>query len=129
MKIIDISMEIKEGMLVYPGNPKPKIRKYVSISRNRTNESTITIGSHTGTHVDAPRHVDTKGITSDKLPLISFYGNCRVFDLSDVGREIQKNHLKRYKIKQDEIILLKTENSKKQYRTFRKNFAHLNPNS
>jgi arylformamidase len=125
MKIIDISMEINEDMLVYPGNPHPKVRRYSVIPRNKTNESTIIIGSHTGTHIDAQLHIKKKGKGTDKLSLRNFYGKCRVINLTNVGKEIHKGHLMRHNIKRDEIILLRTENSKKQYKTFRKDFAHI----
>lgn len=125
MKIIDISMEIRQDMLTYPKNPKPMIRQYTTIPKNKTNESIIIIGSHTGTHVDAQLHIKKNGKASDKLPIDSFYGKCRVLDLTNSGKEIHKEHLTEYKIKKGEIILLKTENSKEQYKTFRRDFAHL----
>ena len=125
MKIIDISMDINENMLTYPKNPKPKIRTYSTIPREKTNESLIVIGSHTGTHVDSQLHIKKYGKGSDKLPLNSFYGSCRVLDLIHVGKEIHEEHLRKFKIKNKEIILLKTENSKRQYNTFRKDFTHI----
>jgi len=38
-------MDINENMLTYPKNPKPKIRTYSTIPREKTNESLIVIGS------------------------------------------------------------------------------------
>lgn len=125
MKIIDISMEIKEDMLIFPNNPIPVIEQYASIPRNGTNESLITIGSHTGTHVDSPSHIDNSGEPSMKIPMESFYGKCRILDLTGAGKEIHKEHLVKHKIIENEIILLKTENSLKQYKTFRSDFAHI----
>lgn len=125
MEIIDISLEIKQDMIIYPNNPIPSITPFATIPDNRTNESIISIGSHTGTHVDAPLHIDNKGQTSNDLPLTSFYGDCRVLDLIHAGEEIHKEHLVSYNIKAGEIILLKTENSLNQYETFRTNFAHI----
>lgn len=125
MKIIDISMEIKPNMLAYPGNPKPKIVRCARIPKNITNESLITLGSHTGTHIDSPFHIRKTGKTTNKIPLASLYGKCRVLDLTRAGMRISKEQLMKYKIKKGEIILLKTENSRKQYKKFRKSFAHL----
>ncbi len=125
MHITDISMEINENMLTYPKNPKPKIQRYSSIPKNETNESLISFGSHTGTHVDSMSHISKNGKSTDTLPLESFYGTCRVLNLIDVGRMIKKEHLIKHKINKNEIILLKTENSEKQYKKFRKNFAYL----
>lgn len=125
MRIIDISLEIKEGMITYPKNISPSIRQYKSIPKNKTNESIIKIASHTGTHIDSHRHIKNSGKTVDKYALDNFYGSCRVLDLTKAGREIKSEHLKKHKIKKGEIILLKTENSKKGYSKFRKNFAFI----
>lgn len=123
-RIHDISMEIHEGMLIYPGNPAPKIRLYSKIPRHTTNESKITMGSHTGTHVDAGRHVSNGGYTADEIPLGSCIGKCRVLDLTGCGNEIHAVDI-RGKLGKAGIILLKTNNSLKQYNHFRKNFAHV----
>ncbi|KON27708.1 hypothetical protein AC481_04105 [miscellaneous Crenarchaeota group archaeon SMTZ-80] len=125
MKIIDISMEINENMLTYPNNPKPMIKRYATIPTNRTNKSIISIGSHSGTHIDSRLHIKNGGDGSDELPLDSFYGECRILDLTDVGNEIHREHLESFDIRAGEIILLKTENSRHQYNKFRRNFAHL----
>lgn len=126
MRIIDISMEIREDMIVYPENPRPKIDQYATISNDGSNESKLTFGSHTGTHIDAPFHAKENGKSLGKIPLENFYGKCKVLDLLDVGKEIHKKDLIPYELEKDDIILLKTENSTKQYEKFREDFAHVN---
>ena len=59
MKFYDISLPIAEGMIVYPDNPEPSIVRYASIPTDKVNESVITIGSHTGTHVNSNFHTIT----------------------------------------------------------------------
>jgi arylformamidase len=125
MKIIDISMELNHKMMVYPGNPKPEIKRYASLPARTTNESLLVFGSHTGTHVDAPLHIRNSGKTTDEIPLAKFFGPCRVLDLTAAGREIRPSHLVPLKIRSGEIILLKTENSLRSYRAFRRDYAHL----
>ncbi|WP_414468676.1 cyclase family protein [Methanobacterium sp. ACI-7] len=125
MKIIDISMEISEDMIVYPENPEPELKQYATVSKDGSNESKITLGSHTGTHIDAPYHVKENGKTLGEMPLESFYGECKVLDLIDAGNEIHKDDLIKFEINEDDIILLKTENSTKQYKKFRKDFTHI----
>lgn len=124
MEVFDISMQISERMLVYPGNPRPSIRRYRSIPRNSTNESLISMGSHTGTHVDAGTHVSNNGYTADQIPLKSLVGRCKVVNLTRCGDDIHEDDL-RGKLSGAKIILLKTNNSLKQYTTFRKGFAHV----
>ena len=109
----DISLPIQEKMIVYPGNPTPKISQYSSIPTNVTNESLICIGSHTGSHVDSKRHIQNSTEGAATLPLDSLYGKAKVFDLTNVEIEIHKKDLEKYKIEKDDIILLKTKNSQK----------------
>jgi len=124
-KIIDISMEIHEKMIVYPGNPRPKLKYYSKIPKDKTNEMLISLGSHTGTHVDSQKHIHVNGSSTIQLPLESLYGDCKVLDLTKSGSEISAKDLKKFDISKGDIILIKTENSLKQYDSFRKNFAHI----
>jgi arylformamidase len=90
LKFYDISLLIHEEMMVYPGNPSPKINQYASIPSNVTNESLICIGSHTGSHVDSKRHIQNSTEGAAALPLDSLYGKAKVFDLTHVENEIKK---------------------------------------
>jgi arylformamidase len=125
MKIHDISMEIHSDMLVYPGNPAPRIDWYKNIGDEGINESSLFLGMHTGTHVDARLHIEKGGSSVADLPLESFYGPCVVLDMTRHGREITTEHLKNHDIHQDLIVLLKTENSLRGYDRFREDYAHL----
>ncbi|MFH1327391.1 MAG: cyclase family protein [Candidatus Bathyarchaeota archaeon] len=64
MKFYDVSIPIRKGMTVYPDNPEPSIDRYSSIPQIKVNESLITLGSHTGTHVDSKLHIqnNTDGV-------------------------------------------------------------------
>ena len=62
MKFYDISLPIAEGMIVYPDNPQPSIVRYASIPTDKMNELIITIGSHTGTHVNSRLHIITTSL-------------------------------------------------------------------
>jgi arylformamidase len=125
MKMYDISMEIHPHMLVFPGNPAPRIEYYKTIEEEGINESSLFLGMHTGTHVDARLHIDKVGSSVVDLPLESFYGPCVVLDLTMHGREIKAEHLENQDIGNNLIVLLKTENSLKGYDRFREDYAHL----
>ena len=125
MKFYDISLPIAEGMIVYPDNPQPSIVRYASIPIDQVNESIITIGSHTGTHVDSRLHIQNNAEGAEALPLDSFFGKCKVFDLTHIDREIHSEDLSGYEIEKGNIILLKTRNSVLGYRDFRTDFVHL----
>ena len=129
VKFYDVSLPISEGMIVYPGNPEPSIRRYSSIPRDKVNESLITLGSHTGTHVDSKLHIQNDADDTKALPLDSFYGKCKVLDLTHVENEIHREDLEGYQIEKGDIVLLKTRNSKRGYREFRSDYVHVKPDA
>ena len=73
MEIIDISMEIKEKMLYYPGDPGFSVIWEESFPKDNLNVSRINMGVHTGTHVDAPLHFLDKASGINQIPLSHFY--------------------------------------------------------
>jgi arylformamidase len=125
VKFYDVSLMIREGMIAYPGNPVPSIRLYSSIPRDKYNESLLTFGSHTGTHVDAKLHIRNKVNGADALSLDSFYGKCKVLDLTHVEREIHREDFESRQIDRGDIILLKTRNSERGYQEFRSDYVHV----
>ena len=82
MKIIDLSETIFSGMIVYPGDPEVVFEKKHSIQREGWRLQKLTFGSHTGTHVDAFSHMDSKGQFLNKIPLKKFFGLAQVVDIS-----------------------------------------------
>ena len=66
MKIHDVSVGLHPGMYVYPGDPE------FSLIRMKSGDafiSSLSLGTHTGTHIDAPAHYFEDGISVDKLEL------------------------------------------------------------
>ena len=94
MDTIDISLKIDEDIVCYPGNPEPVIEKYRQIPEDSTTESEIDIGSHTGTHVDAPQHIQENGETVKDLNLENFYGEAQVFNLTSYREKVDIHDLK-----------------------------------
>ena len=58
----DISMPVKEGMMIWPGDTKftRNVRTKL-VGEQQWSNSEIQMGAHTGTHMDAPCHVFQKG--------------------------------------------------------------------
>ncbi len=112
MKIIDISRTISEYMVVYKDKPekKPQIVKTRSFAEHGANESIMNLDSQTGTHADAFYHMIDDGKKIDQISLDKFMGKCIVIDLTKVRNKITDDHLMKYKISKNEIILLKTKN-------------------
>ena len=61
----------------------------------------------------------------DSLPLESFYGRCKLLDLTHAGTEIHRKDLEGLALSRGDIVLMKTENSERGLRSFRKDFAHV----
>jgi len=113
MKIYDISLPLNSKTVIYPGNPDMTIEPYKTVPEYPTNLSRITFGSHTGTHVDAPRHVDNNAIGVDKIDLEKCIGPCRVLDMTKVEEKITVQDFEKENIREGERILTKTKNSLK----------------
>lgn len=74
MKCYDISQEVF-GCEVYPGDPTPMFEPLLSMDQGELyNLSAFRMGSHNGTHVDAPRHFLRAGKTIDAIALEQFVG-------------------------------------------------------
>jgi arylformamidase len=122
MGIIDISLSIKEGMITYPGNPSVTIEQ---IKDPASTHSKVTLGSHTGTHIDAPLHVFEKGKGIGELSLPLFFGECRVLDMTHVSEVITRSDLEKNTIQAGERILVKTKNSQRGFEAFYEDYVYL----
>lgn len=79
MRIYDISLPIFKGMTVYEGDPQVQVRPASQIEKGAPmNLTRLSLGSHTGTHVDAPFHFVPGGATVDRLSLGPFIGKALV---------------------------------------------------
>ncbi len=126
MKIFDISLTISESMVVWPGDPKVAINRKRRISAGDScNVTQLEMGSHTGTHIDAPYHFEEDGAKIDRLDLNTLVGKAYVFDLGDAN-EIGMDQIKNLDIGGRERVIFKTSNSerwKSGEQTFTKEYA------
>lgn len=81
--MIDLSIQLEHDMAVYEGDPKVKISKVCSRAKDGWEVRELTLGSHTGTHVDAPIHMHENGATLDEVPLSRFCGRAVVVACTD----------------------------------------------
>ena len=70
----DLTHLIFEGMPTYPGEPKPEFSAHFKLKRDKVNVTRLTMSSHTGTHVDAPKHFISNGRGVDSISLNKFIG-------------------------------------------------------
>jgi len=130
VKVVDISVPIHDAMTVYRGNPAVRIRAAMTLARDDVNLSAICLGSHTGTHVDAPRHFVRGGAGIDRVDLKRFVGPAWVADLREVRGAIASGDLERAGIpRRTSRVLLRTRNSRLWHpaRAFTTDFVYLAP--
>ncbi|MCL7475950.1 MAG: cyclase family protein [ANME-2 cluster archaeon] len=109
MKVIDISMTIRPDMEMYPGEPGPVITRISKLeSGDPYNVSQLTLGTHTGTHVDPPLHFIEGGAGIDDMPMDMLVGPARVIDLSHSTNDIGPEDVG--VVEPGEIVLLKGKN-------------------
>ncbi|GAA4910968.1 cyclase family protein [Nonomuraea thailandensis] len=85
MTLLDLSAPIETGMPVYPGDPEVSVGPALTAARDGVNVLSLHLGSHSGTHVDAPFHLDDSLPTLDELPLERFHGPAVVVDARGLG--------------------------------------------
>jgi arylformamidase len=113
LHIYDVSLPLASGGLVYPGNPPISITPQQSISQGgSSNVSRIDFGSHTGTHVDAPKHFFDDGAGVDAIPLEVLMGPARLLAFGDTVTSIGEAELSAHDLTGVTRLLLKTRNSK-----------------
>jgi arylformamidase len=116
-RFVDISRLIYENISIYPGDPKPKFEKVSTIEKEQVEVTRISLGTHTGTHIDAQKHFIPGGIGIDKEPLRNFIGETNVIDLTKkcTGYGICSKDLEKYSeiVKNDDILLIYTDRDNK----------------
>lgn len=108
---IDISVPLRNGMVHFPGDPPVNISRVKDMTQgDKANLSKISMGAHSGTHVDAPIHFINGGRGVDEAPLETLVGRARVIEIRD-AESIKPDELKEHRIRRGERILFKTRNS------------------
>lgn len=80
--IIDISVALRQPMPTYPGDPPFELTPVARIADGAlANGSALRLGTHTGTHIDAPWHFHEGGKRVHEIPLARLIGYAWVADL------------------------------------------------
>jgi arylformamidase len=127
--IYDISLPIASGGLVYPGNPEISITAQQSLAKgDGANVSHLSFGSHTGTHVDAPKHFFDDGLGVDALPLDILMGDATLINVDDSVAAVGEAELRRHELTGHLRVLIKTRNSDFiRESEFRRDYTYLAP--
>lgn len=78
MRLIDLTVLIADGMAGYPGDPLVAVRQVHDLPEYGWRLTEIRLGSHTGTHVNAPWHMAEGGARLEELALSHFVGRAVV---------------------------------------------------
>jgi arylformamidase len=97
-RVVDLTHVLRNGMPVYPGDPLPLFEHYSTLEKDGVNLTSLTMGSHTGTHLDAPKHFIANGIGIDRIHPSELIGEAYVADLSSkpIGSGIAAEDLRRF---------------------------------
>lgn len=129
-KIYDVSVPIKDGGLVYPGNPEIHVSLQQSVALGAgANVSSVAFGSHTGTHVDAERHFFDNGLAVDQIPLETLMGPAIVIEYGPETAAVTAGDLEKHDLSGVTRVLLKTRNSTylTQDPAFHRDYTYLAP--
>lgn len=110
-RLLDVSVPLVPGTPTYPGNPEFELQPIKRIADGgSSNVSRLVMGTHTGTHVDAPRHFFDDGAGVDQVRLDLLMGRARVVEVARRGG-IGEEDLAAAGLREDLRVLLKTANS------------------
>ena len=84
-RLVDLSVPVGPGTVVYPGDPSPELSVHSTIERDGFNLLHVRMGSQSGTHVDAPYHFEEQAERIDEVPLERFLGPAVVVDAREAG--------------------------------------------
>ncbi len=111
-RVFDVSRPLRDGGLIYPGDPEIRVQLHSAIARgDDANVSSLALGSHSGTHVDAPSHFLSGGSSVDRIPIERLVGPAVVLDLPAAARSVGAAELSRCDLRCQRRVLLRTRNS------------------
>lgn len=106
MILVDLSVVLSEETPVYPGDPATKIEPAGVFDRDGYNDHYVSIGTHVGTHIDAPIHMLDGGKTIDQFTLDKFVGRGVYVKVENKTFDLEK--LKNIDIREGDIVLFHT---------------------
>jgi arylformamidase len=112
MRIIDISVPVNHKLPLWPNSSGLCLTRVAKIGKkSMVNETHIEMNAHVGTHIDAPLHFISRGLSIDGVPLDVFVGPVVVVYLPKV-KEVAAKDLEKLSLPKDtKRILFKTSNS------------------
>jgi kynurenine formamidase len=111
MNVVDLTHPISSELPVYfPWHPKTGLEQTATYQNNRCEVRRLSIGTHSGTHIDAPSHVYEGKPTLDQYDPALWYVDAQVLDFTprEPGKEITRDEIEKKFRKKGVGVLLKT---------------------
>jgi arylformamidase len=128
--IYDVSVPITTTMPVWPSDPPVKLTPTSHLSRDKSHTVRVTrieMGSHTGTHIDAPWHMVEGGHRLNQISLETLIGPAVVLEISGV-KSLKRSDVDKFSFNGIECVLFKTDNSQHwNDKKFYEQFVYLEP--
>ncbi len=123
----DVTVPVSPDLPVWPGDPKVRLERSRYASGGSVVHTTrMRLGNHTGTHVDAPRHMLDEGATLDQIPVERWLGPARVVAID--APSIAADELAGVDLEGADKVLFKTRNAGKLHHPeFDPEFVALDP--
>jgi len=81
--LVDLSHPIRPGMPVYPGDPETRFHRHADYDPDGCLVHSVALGTHAGTHLDAPAHWLRNGATVDSPSiLMACVGPAKALDVT-----------------------------------------------
>lgn len=86
-RLIDLTHTLEDGMITFEASWHPRfaIKQLGRIGLEGRESREISIGTHTGTHIDAPLHFVKGGRSIDQVPLDLLIGKVSIIDFSSLA--------------------------------------------
>jgi arylformamidase len=81
VRIVDLTMPLGSDTPVWPGDPRVEVAAVATLGSHGYASHAIRLGSHNGTHLDAPAHMIPGGRRLGAYPADRFVGPGRLVDL------------------------------------------------
>src|SRR3989344_3983533 len=108
--LVDLSVALNEKTPIYPGDPKTKIKISAVLEKDGYHDHYVSVGTHVGTHIDAPSHMIAGGKNLDEIPIDHFTGRGVYID---ARKDFNFVEIELMDIMEDDIVLFHTGMSDK----------------
>src|SRR4051794_17881090 len=103
----DVTLPLRSDMPTYDGEPPPRLTLLKTLAADGVNVSMLSLGVHSGTHVDTPMHFLAAGGDLQAFALDAMLGPCQVVAVPGAGH-VRASDLEAAVLPGSERLLLKT---------------------